>query len=586
MNVRIRALLWALLLLLTAIILAYPVRLVCKYSAIQAPNLFGSLPLFSVLFCVWMLVMLLLAVSKTQNSRGPDLENLVLVCVFGLVFWGFWVVITPYGSYADDIWNQGHVRWLVQEGTIPIGHKNLTYFDYPGMHLLLSAISELSGLGVAGSRTVFLVANALIFSALLYMVLERVLGNPGMALLGVLLIAMVSIPLVDKMRIFGPASFGLTLLAGVLLVMTKWEARPFGSGVPDRLVMLLLFGAMVISYFANSFLVLLILVGILLVHRLARDDSRGPNAATIVALAVLVLGWAVYWTWHTFDTLTGFLPKVKEQILSGGFMETAVRLRTSNIGGSLPAWASVTRLGGWALLAASTILGLSGFWRIKSLTHGGRMVTGALLGVVLLFLVGVFGTRGGYQFSRLLLYAPLFAIPAALLIATNGGALRRMVFLLGCIVAFVLALPAFLSSVNTVSTDAIYRSDTAGGAFLEGHSEDKGADLVVYSVSIDSASLASCYVPNTTIKRLSLDVLYTGNQDEVWDELADLVAAYANRGAGTASQHLFMTNEKSRIECHHLLGIPLDDPNWQATMEALSGTNVVYDNGHMQVFAS
>lgn len=586
MDVRHRVLLWILLLLLTVVLLSYPVRLVCDYHVIQAPYIFENLPLFAALFCVWMLLLLVLAVSKRDGANNLDWENLALACVFGVVFWGFWAVITPYGSYADDIWNQGHVRWLLQGSSIPLGHLNLTYFDYPGVHLLVSAISEVTGLGVAGSRTIFLVANALTFSALLYIVLQRILENPRLALLGVLLIAVVSVPLVDKMHVFGPASFGLTLLGGFLVILTRSEARVFGAGLPDRLVMLVLFSSMVIGYFANSFLVLLILLGIYAVQALARDNARRPSPATISLFAALVLTWATCWTWHTFDTLAGFLPRVEEQLLSGGFLEVALSLQASNVGGSLPLWANATRLAGWALLGLSTILGLSSLFRLKRLSLGGRIVTGALLGVILLFLMGVFATRGGYQFSRFLLYGPLFAVPAALLYLTRGDAFRKGALALLTVVVFVLALPAFISSVNTVSTDAIYLSDVAGGTFLECHSGEKGARYLLYGTSTDAMALASYYVPNAATRRVAEKDIYTGNEDTVWEEVDRLLADFMEPGIGLTQEKLFIINEKSTVPYRHVVGIPLDDPNWDRVIGLLWDNNRIYDNSHLEMYVS
>ena len=106
-----RALIWVLLISLTALLLLFPVRLTNEYHPIQAPYLFENLPLFGALFYLWMLLLLLLLFSKRDEDR-LTWENLALASVFGLVFLGFWVIITPYGSYADGIYNMGHVRYL------------------------------------------------------------------------------------------------------------------------------------------------------------------------------------------------------------------------------------------------------------------------------------------------------------------------------------------------------------------------------------------------------------------------------------------------------------------------------------------
>ncbi len=584
LDTRNRVLLWILLLLITASLLSFPVRLVCEYRPIQAPYIFENLPLFVGLFCTWMVVLLVLAMSKRDDANRSDGENVALAAAFGLVVWGLWVAITPYGSYADDLYNQAHVRWLMQEGTIPIGHKNLEYFDYPGLHLLVSAMSQISGLGVAASRTFFLLTNSLAFSALLYLYLERILRNQRLAFLGVLLIATGNIVLVEKMRVFTPGALGFTLLAGFLLVLTKSEHRVPPRAMPETLVMVTLFAAIVISYFANSFLVPLALMGILILQTMAQDDARTPVFSLVSLFVILVLAWAVYWTYHTFNSLTRFLPEMKVQILSGGFLETALKLGASNVGGSLPPWASVTHLAVWGILGLSTIVGLTSLLRVKTLSPPERAMTGALLGVIALFAIGTLGTEGGYQFVRFLMYAPLFAIPAALLFLARSHVPRVGVLAILSILTLVLALPSFLSSVNTVSTDALYASDIAGGTFLESHSTHNGASHAVYGTCIDSAALARYYVPDAAIKRVPEMVLYEPTQAAVWDKVNEFLAEFVEPDDGFAQQKLFIMNEKSAVPYRHIAGIPLDDPNWGRVNKLLAAEDRVYDNGHVEMY--
>ena len=263
-----RALAWVLLILLSVALLLFPVHLINEYQPIQAPYLFDNLPLFGALFCVWMLLLLLLVFSKRDEGQKFNWESLALASIFGLVFLGFWAIITPYGSFADGIHNMGHVKWLVEEGSIPVGHPRLVYFDFPGMHLMVSGLSQFTGLGVFESRMLFMIFNAVLFSALMYILFVKLIKSNRLAFLGVLLVVMGSVMLVEKMHTFTPGALGFTLFAGFLLMLTRSETKLFGTTMADRVLMLILFSAMVVSYFPTSFLAPLILLGIYQGYRL------------------------------------------------------------------------------------------------------------------------------------------------------------------------------------------------------------------------------------------------------------------------------------------------------------------------------
>ena len=148
----VRLLLWIVLLLLTSAILLFPVNLDFEYHAVESLYIFGdNLWLFGIIFVLWMTVLLLLLLG-----RIGEWQRVTLVGIFAVVVFGFWVIITPYGSYADGLVNMGHVKYLSQTGSISFDHINLAYFQYPGLHLTGFALSEISGLEIMEIRPLFL----------------------------------------------------------------------------------------------------------------------------------------------------------------------------------------------------------------------------------------------------------------------------------------------------------------------------------------------------------------------------------------------------------------------------------------------
>ena len=576
-----RALVWVTLLLLTVLLLLFPVRFINEYHSIQAPYLFENLPFFGALFCLWMMLLLLLLFSKSGDSN-LNLENLALACVFGLVFMGFWVVITPYGSYADGIYNMGHVRYLGEVGRVGVGHPSLGYFDFPGMHLLVSALSQVTGLGVFESRMLFLVFNAMLFSALLYVLFVKTLKSNRLAFLSVLLVMMGDVLLVEKMHILTPGAFGFTLLAGFLVLLNQSDGSLFGRTASVRLLMIILFSAMTISYFATSFLAPLVLLGIYGVQLIARDREKSATVTYITLLLVMVIAWEIYWTQHTFSSLVRFLPEFTAALFSGDFLRSALTLASSSAGASLPLWAMVTRYFWWALLGLGTILGLRNLFRISKLSLPGKIETGGLMGIILLSALGLFGTEGGTQFARYLMYAPLFCSPILLRFLFKSGAWGRKSLALLTVLVFALTLPTFLSSVNTVSTDAVYPYEIASGEFLESHSSEQGKELSIYRTNGISTAWTNYYIPNAL--RETVSTKSSHSEDELWQEIDKLISNFLDSGYRPGKQKVFVISEKSTNVYQHLLDIPPDHSGWEEQRQRLLNTNITYDNGHVQMY--
>ena len=90
---------WALLCVLTLVIFLYPAHLTDQAYPVESMYVFSNLLLFGALFTVWFVVLLGLALSH-GNEKTRNLENMVLVAIFTLVFTGIWVSLRA--SYAGE----------------------------------------------------------------------------------------------------------------------------------------------------------------------------------------------------------------------------------------------------------------------------------------------------------------------------------------------------------------------------------------------------------------------------------------------------------------------------------------------------
>ncbi|MBN2097987.1 MAG: hypothetical protein JW753_00165 [Dehalococcoidia bacterium] len=584
MKWQIRGLLWLLLVALTLVVLCFPVNLASEYRSVQAPYIFANLSLFSIAFYAWVIVLVLLAFSRTGDKA--NWEHLVLAGAFGLVFIGFWSQVAGlYGTYADDIYNSGHVHYLVEEGHFAARHPILNYFSFPGMHLLVGSISETTGLGIFQSRALFLMLNVGLFCSLMYLVFVKLLGRSRLAFLCVPLLLLTGAFIIIKMHIFTPGALGFTLLSLLLLVIVDGHREQSWQQGPARVmaIQVLVFSAMTISYFATSFLVLLILISALLIGKIVVRAKLSLAITSALLFSVVFLAWFVYGAWSTLHGLADFLPSLVGDFRSGEFLNYMTTLVQANLGTALPLWANAVRLFWLGLLGVATIAGLRGLLAVRRLSSPERLAVCGLLGAIGLTLIGIVATEGGSQFARYLLYAPLFAIPllAGFLARWRGWGRAMLTASVVCVV--VLSFPTFLCSVNTVATDALYSYDASSGAFLGSHSRDGGESITIYRASPTTASWSYYYLPGVLFKSMPETAYYESN-DAFWNELDQLATDYLDSGASSARQKVFVVDEKTFAPAEHLLAISPDDERWLDLDSSVSSSNRIYSNGHVQMY--
>jgi hypothetical protein len=83
-----------------------------------------------------------------RKERANDLENLALLCIFALVFVGFWAIKTFYGQGGDSLNMLAAVKYLQEAGTMPEAQVGLSLwlFHFPGLYLFTNFLSQVSGL--------------------------------------------------------------------------------------------------------------------------------------------------------------------------------------------------------------------------------------------------------------------------------------------------------------------------------------------------------------------------------------------------------------------------------------------------------
>jgi hypothetical protein len=585
-----------LLLMLTAAILLFPVQLRYEYHAVESMYIFGDkLLFFGVLYSVWMAALLILLF--VFKGKRDEWEKLALLCVFTVVFVSFWILITPLGRYADETDNLALVKYLQDTAKL---NPDLGYLNFPAIHIAGLSIVEVCGLGIFAMKTVFVVFLSLLFTMLLYVLCLKSLKSPRLASLAVLIMIQGNIVLA-RQPAFWPGTLSFIFLFAFLILLYRQAQNPLGSSVADKLLMMITFTALTITYLLTPVYLIFIFLAIFLVQRMSKKNL--VEWSIIALLVVMFLMWQLYWAVGMFEGWVGWWADFVQELQKGGLEEHLLFLRQANtqLGTVVPTWVSWTRLF-WLFVTyvVGGILALVNLIRVKKLGLIEIIETGGLVGVIFLSIIVVLLSPGGAQYHRILMYSQFFTVPIALKFFFRPGAQsqgvtelrsshpspgwfhpswwRRPALALGLILLLVLALPTFLAHHDQVSTYNVYSYEYADGEFLSSL-YGKGEGLVVFvnsltMVPLKYSMLQANYQGPTSFENIT-------NEDVLWKQQSELVTRFTLKDSPNS---VFVLAEKSTFTGWRLFGIEPTDPRWVALEDTLASVNLIYANGHSQIF--
>ena len=569
-----RLVLWILLLLLTMAILLFPVHLEYEYHTVQSPYIFGNnLPFFCALFYIWMFLLLALIFSR----RDAKWEKLALVCLFAVVFLGFWAIITPYFKHQDEWYNAAHVQYILQEGRIPLTHWYLGYFQWPGLHLTALTLCQITGLSILKVRTLFAIFEVLLLSTLFYVLLLRLLKNPAISAIGVVLLILGNI-LIGKWIPFHPDSFGPLLLLPLFLILLNRHEHTLLETWQDRLLMFIVLVAITITHFITSVALVLILVGIYLVQKIGKEPPL-TSASFIGLTVVVVLTWEMYWAISTFRELTGIFTIMLYRISFYNIFlsaEVAMGARTS------PLWATGVRLFWWVFVYGfGSILWLRSLFRLKKLTPLEKRVLGGFGGIIVLTIILTLAGQGGLQLVRFLKYAPFFTIPIILHFFLNlGNYKRRYSIAFLAILLFVLSLPTMFVYKNMINIGSFYPSEVSTSKFMKA-TYGEGEGLIIYA-STFHGTLNAYYLPKARISG-SADPIYLEDKNDLWAALGLQLQRFED-WYGDREYSVYVYSKRLVGSYLHIFGFEPTHNEWIQVQIRLSDKNKVYDNGDCEIY--
>ncbi|HLC30032.1 MAG TPA: hypothetical protein VJM51_04555 [Dehalococcoidia bacterium] len=574
-----RLALWSGLLVLTSLILAYPVNLRLDPYVVWSPDIFPNLPLFGALFYLWTACLLVLLFTPS-NDGVVVWERLTLVALAALVFRGLWGIIVPLQGQAfahviaSKVWQSiGHV----------VPNPAAAYISWPGVSLDISVVSQITGLELFPSGTILTVFISVAVGIATYVFLLGVLESSFYAALGSLLIIAGDLAMVIHITA-GPTALVFVVLFLALLFQRGSLGTPARMGV----ALVLLTGA-ALTHLHSAMHFFFFLVGLWSLALLgARTTVFRPTVTTMMLFFLIPVAWIVYWGTAGFAWIVRggsvFLsdPLDLWERLAGVFT-----VGETNFGPSAPLWYSFTR---WSWLAVLyTAGGLVWLWkltRLRRLVAAEVGLAATFAGLVLMNAISsLVSPRGFGELLRGLTYVPFFTAPFLLLFLRQRNPLVTKAIVAGlAAMLFALSLPTFLAGNRYVNLLAHHQTEFAAGGWLQSlYGTGQGLNVFLTHPIFQAIQISL------------LDAVLTS------DEAAD-TAGYTKQAAWQAvdtllegfdqlSQYshpaLFIDSAKIAVASSITFDIPADHPRWQEMRDHLAKRNAkIYDNGAIVVYSA
>lgn len=561
--------LWIIFLILTIVILIYPTKWPLEYSSIQSLIIFQEIGTFTILYYIWIISLITLLLTIKHNR---DWGFLALLCTFAIVFLYFWVLVTPYGRLWDEPFQLAHLNYLQNSNQIPFGNINLNYFDFPGLQLLGISMLKITGLSLFCTRSIIILVNLFTFIFFLYMLYHFWLKNGRFASLGVLLTLHASI-FIMKYTFYFPSTFALTLFVLILFIVSKGYLIPV-VGRNYVFLALITFMALSITHFVTALTLIFILFSTYIVNTIYKRRNGLITFSSVVFYSILFLSWLVYLTFSFFPSLVATAVHFLLNEASGIFFIS--RTIATRVVGSDPIWALITR-NFWLIInwVIGPLLWLYSWFKKSKINSINTIITGGLLGIILISAIGLFFSSGGSQVTRFQLYGPLFTIPIILLFIF----IRKQSFYKFGLVGFsiiigLFSLPTFLSLNSNAIIDKTYLVEWSAADFI-GQKSTSEKPLKIFT---SSEILTGPYIFHSPKAQFFNPPPYSDIKDrDEFIESLDLFISNFTQNRDTLTNNFFIWSKKVELLANNTFDIPSNSPLWNEFMLKLPSNNI-YSN--------
>ncbi len=566
------------LVILTVAIFLFPVNKIAdNTNSISSLALIPYLTLFLMLFACWIIFIFLTAFLGKKYSN-PVLYALS-VCIYALVFLGFWTKFTGGNTYNQYTVSETHS--LLQTGHLGFLNNNFFYRGYPALNVLLGPICLVLGTDLFVSQTLLLLLFSSIFGLFMLLAFKKISNNWGCAWLCVILLITANQTLSADLSLLWGGVFSFPLFAILLFFVSSKQM----ASTRWLLLIGMVFSVLTLTYFPASALFLLFIFVFTLLRR------RPTRVLLLFGTIFLMLN--IYISFSQLSVFIGLFTNQIQNLLNNpasAFLSTLfnpIRIASTGLQ-STPLWGTFTQLF-WVVLAILFALIVSSKKILKGLFHfpmtlENAWLTGGLITALLGGIIGGFGLLGGFQLIyRLMIYVPFFSIPLMIgVFISFSGRKRKISLTILIIVILILSFPTFL--INHKAEDQVIDPTSSQQAFsFVFASYPYGNGLTLFSSVQDNYGLNLYYFPNAFYvnEREETYINVGANESSAFSRIDYVATSFLTSG----SQTVYLWTPRMYAVMENLFGISPSSHNWIRVEEKLyANSNLVYNNGNNKVF--
>jgi len=519
-----------------------------------------ALYLLSVDFYISSVVWLLLIFGVIWYSCSVNRRYIysLLVVVISIVFYGYWVVNSPFIYGPDGFYFNEISQYFLSSNSISVS-KDLSYSQWPGFFVLQTFLIRVIGNEIVAHKILSLILF-LSLSLVFYHWLKLATDHK-LAFLGFLLFIQANLRLNSK-PYASPYSLCLVFFLILLIIISK---IPKKKGINIPVTMLILGSSIIISHLITS-IYLISLLG--MYYFFAKNRKRNNYSLYLIVLLV---------SWLTFYTFPGYIINIST-FISGSIAQTFespwfMHYLKQTSGEQLPPWVTVQRL-----TVSLTVIFLSSIWILqfmkKSISRRSffktlerqsldiKIALSFVLGILILSVPSLL-----YKAGEVSYYIWLFSLfPLCFLAAKALAPHKNAVTALTAV--FLLLLPvSFISNYYNVNTYIVREPELAGAEFI--------GDCKDMSIVTDFS----------TKQILSYFSSYAQFETTSWNPMVNPKTEFLRRlRAGNIQGDLFFYSLRTKYILRMLHGF--DDLDLEALNRNMNNlTNRIYDNGIVNIFA-
>lgn len=558
--------LWASLLVLTTALLVYPRWYHLEYAPIQSIDIFPQLPLFSALYYGWLAAPVWLATRQNGLFRSQQWSALALMAVYALGWRGIWDLPLPDYS-PDGLSNIVTVQYIVHSGMITTANSNISYLDFPGLHLLAACLSEIASISATASARAILLSFDVLLAWLLYLVAFSILSRVNLAILSAIL-AMLGSQIFASF-FFYPGYFGLLLILMFSLLLLRSEGE---LDLRQRTLAVILLGCVTITHLVSAIAFTFLVASVVVLRWILRQVIT--QTQSVLVYVILPCTWVAYYSITTFPNAVRMAANIAQNIRGEPLFWVGTVAR-ANLGSAQPIWAtfvelfwlfSIYGLGGLAVLFLAT--------RLRA--HKAAIQLGIALYVSLALLAGLDTaiSTGGFEIVRLLIFLPLSGVPLLVKVAAQSPLRERATSIVLAVVLVVMSAPTLLEFHSTAQENVHFDWEYVAAAYLLRAGDRPRA----YSLGASVFPLLTTRPDGDyTTEGGLLNVNSTAaaaRAEALFERIGHL-----RQGFQGSPGSVFAWSARPQVYYERLLGIQPSDSHWSDAHDALSTSDSVYDNG-------